>query len=114
MVYGSRSLMNWAQKLRAYGKAINDMTTTLGHIIWSDDGENLKYKDLDMEMDAFRGFALQQVKSAQNELRDLLLVNPKGDVITMPEISLQALRDNPSIGTPSWSFVKDLRNETAL
>jgi hypothetical protein len=33
MVYGTRSPMNWALKLRAYGKKIQDTTTALGHII---------------------------------------------------------------------------------
>jgi hypothetical protein len=44
MVYGSRSPINWAQKLRVYGKKIRDSTTSLGYIIWSDDGQKLNYK----------------------------------------------------------------------
>jgi hypothetical protein len=32
MVYGSGSAINWAQKLRVYGKKIRDSTTSLGYI----------------------------------------------------------------------------------
>jgi hypothetical protein len=48
MVYRTRSPMNWAQKLRTYGQKIQDTTTSLGHIIWSDDGEQLTYKDFEL------------------------------------------------------------------
>jgi hypothetical protein len=43
MVYGSRSPINWIQKLRTYGKKIRDTTTSLGYLIWSDNGEVLEY-----------------------------------------------------------------------
>lgn len=49
MVYGTRSPMNWIQKLRTYGKKITDTTTGLGRIVWSDDGEELSYKGLECE-----------------------------------------------------------------
>jgi hypothetical protein len=43
MVYGSRSPINWIQKLRTYRKKIRNTTTSLGYLIWSDDGEVLEY-----------------------------------------------------------------------
>jgi len=62
MVYGTRSLINWVLKLRAYGKKIQDTTTTLGHIIWSDDGEELSYKGLELTMTTLRRFVSDQVE----------------------------------------------------
>lgn len=58
MVYNTRSPMNWIQKLRTYGKKIRDTTTALGHIIWSDDGEELSYKGLELSMTGFKYFVL--------------------------------------------------------
>jgi hypothetical protein len=62
MVYGTRSPMNWALKLRAYGKKIQDTTTALGYIVWSDDGEELSYKGLELTMTALRRFVSEQVE----------------------------------------------------
>jgi hypothetical protein len=56
--------MDWALKLRAYGKKIQDTTTGLAHIIWLDDGEELKYKGLEMTMTTFRRFVSYQVEIA--------------------------------------------------
>jgi hypothetical protein len=64
MVYGTRSLINWVLKLRAYGKKIQDITTMLGHIIWSDNREKLNYKRLKLTMIALRRFVFDQVKIA--------------------------------------------------
>ncbi len=114
MVYGSRSPMNWALKLRAYGKKIQDTTTALGHIIWSDDGEELSYRALELTMTSLRRFIADQVESAQGQLQELLLVNPeerREDVV--PALALRTLKDDPTASEPGWSFVKDPRN-TAL
>lgn len=54
MVDGTRSPICWANKVRAYGKAIRDTMTSLGHIGWSDDGEILSYK-------AIQGHTLRDV-----------------------------------------------------
>ncbi|KAF4336645.1 telomere-associated helicase [Fusarium beomiforme] len=44
MTKDSRPPISWSLKLRAYGKAIKDNTTSLGYIMWSDDNETLSYK----------------------------------------------------------------------
>jgi hypothetical protein len=62
MVYGTRSPMNWALKLRAYGKKIQDTTIALGHIVWSDDGEELNYKGLELIITALQRFVSEQVE----------------------------------------------------
>jgi hypothetical protein len=66
MVYGSRSPINWAQKLRVYRKKIRDSTTSLGYIIWSDGGQKLNYKDLELSMLGLKQFVRQQVEFAQD------------------------------------------------
>jgi hypothetical protein len=66
MVYGTRPPMNWVLKLWAYGKKIQDTTTALRHIIWSDDGEELSYKGLELTMTVLRRFVSDQVEIAQS------------------------------------------------
>jgi hypothetical protein len=114
MAYGTRSPMNWALKLRAYGKKIQDTTTALGHIVWSGDGEELSYKGLELTITALRRFIVDQVEIAQSQLHELLLVNSeesREDVV--PALVLRALKDDPTINEPGWSFLNDARN-TAL
>ena len=114
MVYGTRSPMNWALKLRAYGKKIRDTTTALGHIIWSDDGEELSYKGLELTMTGLRRFIFNQVNIIQSQLHELLLVNPEEDrADIVPTLVLRAIKDDPTTSDPGWSFIKDSRN-TAL
>jgi hypothetical protein len=103
--------MNWALKLRAYGKKIQNTTTALGHIIWSDDGEELNYKALELTMTSLRRFISDQVEVAQGQLQELLLVNPeesREDVV--PPLALCTLKDDPTASEPGWSFLEDARN----
>jgi hypothetical protein len=46
MVYGSCLLINWVQKLWVYRKKIRDSTTSLGYMVWLDDGQELEYSRL--------------------------------------------------------------------
>ncbi|KFY56414.1 hypothetical protein V496_06705 [Pseudogymnoascus sp. VKM F-4515 (FW-2607)] len=111
MVYGSRSPINWAQKLRVYGKKIGDSTTCLGYIIWSDDGQKLNYKDLELSMSGLKKFVQQQVEFAQDQLQQLLLIHAeeaRADVV--PMLRLQDLKDNPALNQLDQSFLTDPRN----
>jgi Orsellinic acid/F9775 biosynthesis cluster protein D len=111
MVYGSRSLINWAQKLRTYGKKIWDSTTSLGFIIWLDDGQHLSYKDFELDMAQLKLFASTQVELAQAQSQELLLIHPdevREDVV--PALSLHSLKDDPTISQNGWSFLQDPRN----
>jgi hypothetical protein len=111
MVYGSRSPINWAQKLRVYGKKIRDSTTSLGYIIWSDGGQKLNYKDLELSMLGLKQFVRQQVEFAQDQLQQLLLIHgeeAREDVI--PMLRLQDLKDNPALNQLGQSFLTDPRN----
>lgn len=111
MVYGSRSPINWAQKLRVYGKKIRDSTTSLGYIIWSDDGQKLNYKDLELSMSGLKQLVRQQVECAQNQLQQLLLIHAeeaREDII--PMLRLQDLKDDPASNQLGQSFLTDPRN----
>ena len=92
MVFGTRSPMNWVFKLRSYGKQVCDTTTALGYITWSDDGQEIGYKKLKLDMTAFKRFVSQQVELAQSQLHELLLINQEEtheDV--MPKMCLWSL-----------------------
>jgi hypothetical protein len=111
MVYGSHSPINWAQKLRTSGKKIRDSTTSLGFIIWSDDGQHLSYKDFELDMAQLKLFVSTQVELAQTQLQELLLIHPdeaREDVV--PALSLHSLKDDPTISQNGWSFLRDPRN----
>ena len=118
MVYGSRSPMNWILKIRSYGCKVRDNTTALGHIIWTDDGEHLSYKNFELSMTALRWFMRDQVELAQKQLHDLLLLPPDRDAEsradTVPPVRLRELKDDPTVNTPDWSFLLDKRNEDQL
>src|SRR5450432_2096409 len=98
MIYGSRSLINWVQKLRTYGKKIRNTTTSLGCIVWSDDGQKLEYKKLEFTMVQLKLFVQQQVELAQDQLHQLLLLHSSeawDNVV--PALDLLTLKDDPSI-----------------
>ena len=113
MVYGSRSPINWIQKLRVYGKKIRDSTTSLGYIVWSDDGQELEYQGLRLSMAGLKQFIRQQVNLAQEQLQQLLLIHAeeaREDVV--PVLRLQDLRDDPALSQLGQSFLTDPRNST--
>ncbi|KAL5347577.1 hypothetical protein ACLOAV_006985 [Pseudogymnoascus australis] len=111
MTYGSRSPINWVQKLRVYGKKIRDTTTSLGFIIWSDDGQRLSYKDLELSMFGLKQFIRHQVTLAQGQLEDLLFIgSEEARVDVVPEPRLQDLKDNPALSRLGQSFLTDPRN----
>jgi hypothetical protein len=111
---GSRSPLDWAQKLRAYSKGIQDTTTALGHIIWSDDGEELEYKGLKLSMAGLQHFLSVQEQAADRQLHELLFVAPTEQQDTVPTVDLSQLKDNPANAQPNWSFLKDPRNSSSL
>jgi hypothetical protein len=112
MVYGSSSPMNWALKLRAYGKKVRDSTTSLGFIIWSEDGSALSYRDTELTMAGLQDFVRRQVELAQTELEDLLLIHPDEDrAEVVPPLVLRDLKDDPSISRRDWSFLDHPRNQ---
>jgi hypothetical protein len=117
MVYGSESPMNWILNLRAYGAKLRDNTTCLGFVEWSDDGQKLCYKSLELTMNGLRWFLRDQVHEAQRTLHGLLLI-PKIDqdrhVEHLPQIHLNSLKDDPTVHHANYSFLQDRRNEQIL
>jgi hypothetical protein len=114
IAYGTRSPMNWVHKLRTLGKAIRDTTTALGRIVWSDDGEQLKYRGLEFSMTGLQHFLSVQVQAANRQLHELFFVPATEWHTAVPTIDLSQLKDNPANGQPGWSFLKDPRNSSLL
>ena len=114
IVEGTRSPMCWARKIRAYGKAIKDTTTSVGHIAWSDDNEMLLYKETRFTMTQLRSLVRTELELAQDQLSGLLLVHSDEDRQAVVScLSLRSLLDNPSEARPGWSFLQHPDN-TAL
>lgn len=111
MVYGIHSPVNWAQNLRSYGKQINGIATSLGYISWTDDGERLNYKSLELEMTDLKKFLVAQVEAAQSLLQRLLLVHPSEQRdLVVPPLYPYRLKDDPANRTPGRCFLDDPRN----
>lgn len=111
MVRGSRSAFDWACRLRAFAKTYLNSTTSLGYIIWSEDKETVEYKTLKLRMADFREFVARQVRLAQDQLEELLLLHPsecREDVI--PALHIHRLRDDHSSNKKGWNFLQDPRN----
>ncbi|KAL5585664.1 hypothetical protein FOVSG1_013356 [Fusarium oxysporum f. sp. vasinfectum] len=112
MTKDSRSPISWSLKLRAYGKAIKDNTTSLGYIMWSDDNEILSYKKMRFSMTGLRDLVAAEVEAAQNQLADLLLAPPDTErKHIVPQFSLRSVVDDPSEGAPGWNFTCHPQNE---
>jgi hypothetical protein len=117
MVYGSDTPINWILNLRAYGKKERDNTTTASHIVWSDDGEQLSYRTLDLTINGLRWFLRDQVELAQNQLHDLLLLPVGGADMRqryLPTLQLSALKDDPTVRDSRHSFLCEPRNQHIL
>jgi hypothetical protein len=46
LIYGVRAPFAWITWLRTYGKKVQNTTTSLGYIYWSNDEQTLTYKEL--------------------------------------------------------------------
>ncbi|KAJ0125539.1 Uncharacterized protein HZ326_31358, partial [Fusarium oxysporum f. sp. albedinis] len=112
MTKDARSPISWSLKLRAYGKAVKDNTTSLGYFMWSDDNEILSYKKMRFSMTGLRDLVSAEVEAAQNQLADLLLVPPDTErKHIVPQVSLRSVVDDPSEGAPGWNFTCHPQNE---
>ncbi|KFY31505.1 hypothetical protein V493_01047, partial [Pseudogymnoascus sp. VKM F-4281 (FW-2241)] len=102
MVYSTHSPMNWAQKLRSFGKQINEVTTSVGHISWTDDSQRLSYKGLELGMADLKKFLATQTVVAQSLLGELLRIHPdeERDQV-VPPVNLFQLKDDPANSKPS-------------
>ncbi|GFF60414.1 predicted protein [Aspergillus udagawae] len=97
LLYGVRAPFSWITQLRTYGKKIQNSTTSIGYIYWSDDEQTLSYKDLQMSMQGFCQFIANQVQLAQVELAQLFLLHDKKvQEEVVPQLVLQELQDDPT------------------
>ncbi|GFF59231.1 predicted protein [Aspergillus udagawae] len=84
-------------QLRTYGKKIQNSTTSLGYIYWSDDEQTLSYKDLRLSMRGLHQFITSQVQLAQADLARLFLLHEKEvreEIV--PQLALYKLQDDPT------------------
>jgi hypothetical protein len=101
IIKDSRSPISWSLKLRVYGKAIKDNTTSFRYIIWSDNNEILSYKKMHFLITGLHALVSVEVEAAQNQLADLLLVPPETErKYIVPQFSLRLVMDDPSEGAP--------------
>jgi hypothetical protein len=113
MVFGSRSPIEWALKLRRYGRSVRDTTTAHGIITWSDDGDTISLKNISVNLPSLRWFLRDQVSAAQDLLEGLLLIPPgyDGDRAEMvPQVDVRGLKEDASTSTPGWSFLDHPEN----
>lgn len=62
LVYSSRTPFSWACRLRAYAKNVRDSTTSLGYILWNEEGNAISYKQISqLTMVSLREFVYAQV-----------------------------------------------------
>ncbi|KAI9035076.1 uncharacterized protein KD926_004658 [Aspergillus affinis] len=98
LIFGVRAPFGWITRLRAYGKKVQNSTTGMGYIYWSDDDQTLSYKELQLSMSGFWQFIAKQVQLAQIQLEGLFLLHDE-------EIR-ETIR--------GWNFLKDPRTRAAL
>jgi hypothetical protein len=61
-----------------------------------------------MNITAFKRFVSQQVEMAQAQLHELLLINQEeARKAVVLEMNLRSLKNDPTINTLGWSFIKD-------
>jgi hypothetical protein len=87
----------------------------MGFMIWSEDFQKATYHNASLTMGDLRDFVAVQVRLAQRELSELILLHPeesRGNVV--PPLKLYKLEDNHANNQTGWSFLKDLRNIETL
>jgi hypothetical protein len=115
LMFGVRAPFGWIARLRTFGKRIQNTSTSLGYLIWSDDHQNLSYRDLSLSMDGLRSFIRTQVELAQWDLGRLFLLGEeeaREDVV--PNLPLERLVDDPVNNKRGWNFLQDPRNRAIL
>lgn len=111
MTLDNATPFTWALHLRSFGKRIRDCITSLGYMRWSEDGQTVKYRDIELQIPVFKRFVLQQVQSAQQSLETLFMLGvDESRAEIVPRIALHQIRDDPTNAAPGWSFLKDRRN----
>lgn len=112
LVYSSRSPFSWACRLRAYAKKVRDSTTSLGYIIWNDNGTAVSYRQISqLAMVSLREFVCGQVQKAQSQLEGLLLMHPQQRREDLGiDFRMHRVVDDASDSSCNWNLLKSERN----
>ncbi|THC88033.1 hypothetical protein EYZ11_012517 [Aspergillus tanneri] len=99
LLHGVRAPFGWITRLRTYGKKIQNTTTSLGYIYWSEDEQTLSYRDLRLTIAGLRRFV-----RTEEETR----------AAVVPVLALHELQDDPVNNQRGWNFLQDQRNRAVL
>ncbi|KAH0551515.1 hypothetical protein GP486_007269 [Trichoglossum hirsutum] len=107
LVVSTATPMDWALRLRLYGRAIHNKTTAVGGINWNQ--ETVIYRETELSMTDFRRLVHQLCEEIRHILMtDLLFIQGlEGDLL---QYCWSELKDNPAKDEPGWYFVQDSRN----
>jgi superfamily II DNA helicase RecQ len=112
---GKPTPMEWVLRLRAYGKAANKETNSVGHVQWV--GDTILYGYVRYSMSQLRSMIHGLVESTRIELRrELLLLemdqasNPIEGATRLPAVEWDRMNDNPAELRSGWNFLQDPRN----
>ena len=114
MTYGSDSPMNLVLNLRAYGAVVRNNTTAAGFIEWTDDGQNISYKGVQLNMNHLKWFLRDQMTTAYEQLAELLFLPDCEDdtwARFVPRPALSRLQDDPNRNGAGESFLDDPANK---
>ena len=108
----SRSPTAWILHLRTVGKQLRNTSTTQGHFVWSDDSNDLSYKEIrHFSMDALRHAVKDQQSRLQEQLSSLLLLDPEDELRDLKiHFDLEDVVDNASGSTPGYNFLSHPNN----
>jgi hypothetical protein len=82
---------------------------------WSEDGQTINYREIELQIPVFKRFVTEQVHDTQQILEALFLLGvDENRAEAVPRIALDRLRDDPTNTTRGWSFLKDRRNAEIL
>jgi hypothetical protein len=114
MTFGSSTPMNLVLNLRAYGKVIRNNTTAAGFIEWSDDGQSIDYRGVQLTINNLKWFMQDQTRTAFQQMSELLLLPDCEDdtwARHIPKPELSCLRDDPNRSKAGESFLDDPANK---
>jgi superfamily II DNA helicase RecQ len=101
----SATPMDWALRLRLYGRGISRRMTMPGCINWI--GDTVVYEDIELSMTDFRTLVHKLTEETQCMLHELLFVKHASE---LPAYSWTELKDNAAKDEPGWNFIQDKRN----
>src|SRR5579862_514407 len=106
LTVSSATPMDWALRLRLYGRGISRRMTMEGCINWI--GDTVICNEVELSMEDFRQLIQKLVEETENILlQELLFVQSAGE---LPSYSWTELKDNAAKDEPGWNFIQDKRN----